>query len=67
MRDVNSIVSLPDNLSAKDKEKEAEVSPEDKGKESERVVGKGKAEPTACWIYEQLRSVSYILRFWNYG
>ena len=45
MRDVNSIVSLPGNLWAKDKEKEAEVSPKDKGKKSERVVGKGKAEP----------------------
>jgi hypothetical protein len=66
----NSIVSLPGNLSAKDTEKFLEVSPEKKVKEGEKGVEKGKAEPTvdeACWIYEQLRSVSCILRFWNYG
>ena len=67
---MNSIVSLPGNLPAKDKEKEVEVSPEKKGKEGEKEVEKGKAEPTvdeACWIYEQLRSVSCILSFWTYG
>ena len=66
VHDVNSIVSLPGNVSTKDKEKELEVSPEKKGKEGEKDVEKGKAEPTvdeACWIYEQLRSVSCILLF----
>ena len=66
VHDVNSIVSLPGNLSAKDKEKEVEVSPENKGKEGEKEVEKVKAEPTVdefCWIYEQLRSVSGILLF----
>ena len=69
VHDVNSIVSLPGNPSAKDKEKEPEVSSEKKGTESERdvdVVDKGKAEPTvdeACWIYEQLRLVlSFSIR-----
>jgi hypothetical protein len=41
-----------------------------KGKENEKDVGNRKAESTvdeACWIYEQLRSVSCILHFWNYG
>ena len=65
VHDVNSIVSLPGNLSAKDKEKEEEVSssPEKKGKEGEKDVDKGKTEPTvdeACWIYEQLRSVCRV-------
>ena len=65
VHDVNSIVSLPGNLSAKDKEKEEEVSssPEKKGKEGEKDVDKGKMEPTvdeACWIYEQLRSVCRV-------
>ena len=70
VHDVNSIVSLPGNLSAKDKEKEVEVGFEKKGKEGEKDVDKGKAEPTvdeACWIYEQLRSVSCFLRFLNHG
>jgi hypothetical protein len=43
VHDVNSIVSLPGSLS----------SPENKGKEGEKDVEKGKAEPTvdeACWI-----------------
>ena len=68
VHDVNSIVSLPGNVSTKDKEKELEVSPEKKGKEGEKDVEKGKAEPTvdeACWIYEQLRSVSCILLFFG--
>ena len=63
VHDVNSIVSLPGNPSAKEKEKEVEVSSEKKGKEGEKDVDKGKAEPIvdeACWIYEQLRSVSCI-------
>ena len=63
VHDVNSIVSLPGNSSAKEKEKEVEVSSEKKGKEGEKDVDKGKAEPIvdeACWIYEQLRSVSFI-------
>ena len=65
-----SIVSLPGNPSAKEKEKEMEVSPEKKWKEGEKDVEKGKAGPTvdeACWIYEQLRSVFCFLRFWIYG
>ena len=70
VHDVNSIVSLPGNISAKEKEKEVEVSPENKGKEGEKDVDKGKAEPTvdeACWIYEQLRSVCpCVLRLLNY-
>jgi hypothetical protein len=70
VHDVNSIVSLPGNPSAKEKEKEVEVvSPEKKGKESEnKDVDKGKAESTvdeACWIYEQLRSVSCIFYFFS--
>ena len=63
VHDVNSIVSLPGNSSAKEKEKEVEVSSEKKGKEGEKDVDKGKAEPIvdeACWIYEQLRSASFI-------
>ena len=75
VHDVNSIVSLPGNVSAKDKEKEVEVSSEKKEKEGEKdVLDKGKAEssqPTvdeACWIYEQLRSVSCIFfRFFFLG
>ena len=43
-----------------------EVSQE-KGKEGEKDVEKVKAESTTCWINEQLRSVSSILRFWKYG
>jgi hypothetical protein len=49
VHDVNSIVSLPGNPSARDKEKEVEVSSERTGKEGEKdvdVVEKGKAEPT---------------------
>jgi hypothetical protein len=70
VHDVNSIVSLPGNPSSKDKEKEVEFSPEKKANEGEKDVEKGKAEPTvdeACWIYEQLRSVSCMIRFWNNG
>ena len=71
VHDVNSIVSLPGNPSAKDKEKEVEVGFEKKGTEGEKdvdVVEKGKAESTvdeACWIYEQLRfsSLFFILDF----
>ena len=69
MHDVNSIVSLPGNLSAKDKEKEVE-SNEREGTEGEKdvdIVDKGKAEPTvdeACWIYEQLRLVSFLPVFY---
>ena len=68
VHDVNSIVSLPGNVSAKDKEKEVEASPEKKGKEGEKDVDKGKAEPSvdeACWIYEQLRSVSCYSMFFE--
>jgi hypothetical protein len=39
------------------------------GKEGEKDVEKGKAEQTvdeACCLYVQLRSVSCILRFWNF-
>ena len=42
---MNSIVSLPGNLFAKDKE-EVEVNREKNGKEGEKDVEGGKAEPT---------------------
>ena len=61
VHDVNAIVSLPGNPSAKEKEKAVMVD-DKKGKEGgggEDVVdNKGKSETTvdeACWIYEQLR------------
>ena len=68
VHDLNStIVSLPGNLRVptKDKEKNLEVRFEKKGKKGENDVEKGKAEPTvdeACWIHEQLKSASCILR-----
>ena len=57
VHDANTIMSFPVNLSANDKEKEGMKNVEGGGAES--------TVDEACWIYEQLRSVSCtILRFW---
>ena len=51
-------------LSAKDKEKEAEVSPEKKGKEGEKDVENGKAEST---VDEYTSSLGQCPVFYDFG
>ena len=50
-------VSLPGNLSAKDKEKGVQVSPEKKVRRA-KLVG---------YMSSEVSIVSCLLRFWNYG